>query len=170
MVSGYHFRCLGKQSKTMEIRRDDLRGKAIIALLQEHLDEMHRITPAESVHALDLAGLRAPNVSFWCAWQSEELLGCAALKQLDSHSGEIKSMRTAKPHRGKGVAGSLLLHIIEVAQQRGYDVLKLETGSFAEFEPARSLYQRHGFVFCEPFAPYLADPNSVFMRKDLRPE
>ncbi len=151
----------------MEIRQDDLSGPAIIALLQEHLDEMHRITPPGSVHALDLDGLRAPEITFWCAWQGDELLGCAALKQLDCRSGEIKSMRTASRHRGKGVAASLLQHVIRVAQQRAYTELKLETGSFAWFEPARALYRRHGFVECGPFADYRPDPNSVFMVKSL---
>lgn len=147
----------------MEIRQDDLTGAAIIALLQEHLDEMHRITPPGSVHALDLARLRAPQITFWCAWQGDELLGCAALRELDKGSGEIKSMRTASRHRGKGVAAALLLHVMGVAQQRAYKELKLETGVFPEFAPARRLYLRYGFEFCEPFADYRADPNSVFM-------
>ncbi len=151
----------------MEIRPDDLCNPVVIALLQEHLDEMHRITPPGSVHALDLAGLRAANITFWCAWQGEELMGCAALKQLDHHTGEIKSMRTAQRHRGKGVAAGFLEHIIATARHRGYADLKLETGSFPEFAPARSLYQRYGFVLCEPFAYYQLDPNSVYMVKNL---
>lgn len=151
----------------MRISQDDLTGPEIIALLQEHLEEMYRITPPESVHALDLQKLRAPGVTFWTAWQDGELLGCAALKELDGDSGEIKSMRTAAQHRGKGVAAALLQHVIAVARQRGYQALWLETGSFAEFAPARSLYLRHGFAYCEPFADYCEDPNSVFMRLPL---
>lgn len=151
----------------MDIRTDDLRGAAVIALLQQHLDDMYRITPAESVHALDVQGLRASNVSFWCAWEGNELLGCAALKELDAQNGEVKSMRTDPQHRGKGVASHLLSHVIAVAQQRNYASLWLETGSFAEFVPARSLYERHGFQYCEPFADYSLDPNSVFMVKHL---
>lgn len=139
----------------------------MIALLREHLDDMYRITPAGSVHALDLGGLRVPAISFWGAWQEEVLLGCAALKELDSLTGEIKSMRTARQHRGKGVAAALLRHIIGVAGQRNYQTLKLETGSFAEFAPARGLYLRHGFEYCQPFADYRADPNSVFMELQL---
>jgi putative acetyltransferase len=151
----------------MEIRTDNLRGEAIIALLQEHLDDMYRITPAESVHALDLEGLRADNITFWCAWDGNVLLGCAALKQMDARNGEIKSMRTARAHRGKGVASGLLGHAIGVAQHRGYSRVWLETGSFAEFAPARALYERHGFQYCAPFADYRLDPNSVFMVKHL---
>ena len=151
----------------MEIRPDKLNGAAITALLQEHLDEMHRITPAGSVHALDLASLRLPAISFWCAWDKQELLGCGAMKELDDYCGEIKSMRTATRHRGKGVASAMLEHILAVAGQRQYRELFLETGAFPEFAPARSLYARYGFEFCDPFADYRPDPNSVFMRKVL---
>ncbi|HJS52844.1 MAG TPA: GNAT family N-acetyltransferase [Pyrinomonadaceae bacterium] len=65
-------------------------------------------------------------------------------------------------------AGKLMLrHILEKAMQRGYTRLSLETGPMAAFEPARRLYESHGFVYCEPFADYVLDPNSVFMTKDL---
>lgn len=151
----------------MEIREDDLTGNAIAHLLQEHLDDMHEITPPESVHALDLDALRSPNVTFWSAWKGDTLLGCGALKELDSTSGEIKSMRTAKAHQSKGVASKILEHMIEEARRRGYQTLNLETGSLIEFVPARALYERHGFEYCGPFADYVEDPNSVFMTKKL---
>lgn len=151
----------------MQIYRDDLTGKHIAAFLQEHLEQMHQITPPESVHALDLEELRSPNITFWSAWDNHELLGCGALKQLDPKTGEIKSMRTASAHRRKGVASKILEQIITEAKQRHYNCLKLETGSFAEFAPARSLYLRYGFEYCRHFAEYIDDPNSVFMTKSL---
>ena len=51
--------------KTMHIKEDDLTGSAIAALLDEHLADMHAITPAESVHAMDLADLRAMILRIW---------------------------------------------------------------------------------------------------------
>lgn len=102
----------------MEIREDDLTGKEIADLLQEHLENMYEITPPESVHALDLEALRSPDITFWTVWEGDELLGCGALKELDSSSGEIKSMRTAKAHRRRGVASKILDRIIEEAQRR----------------------------------------------------
>lgn len=151
----------------MEIRKDDLTGEKIAALLREHLEHMHEITPPESVHALDLQSLRSPNITFWTVWEGDELMGCGALKALDAKTGEIKSMRTVMAHRRKGVAAKLLEHIIQAAKQRDYDRLNLETGSFPEFEPARALYTRYGFEYCGPFADYTDDPNSVFMTKKL---
>ncbi len=151
----------------MEIREDDLAGPQILALLREHLEHMHEITPPGSVHALDVDRLRAPNITFWSAWDGPDLLGCGALKELDPTSGEIKSMRTPAIHCRKGIAASLLEHIIEVARQRGYTHLYLETGAFPAFAPARALYERYGFKYRGPFGDYTDDPNSSFMAKSL---
>ncbi len=154
----------------MHIREDDLTGQEIAELLDEHLRHMHTITPAESVHAMDLEALRAdPNVTFWSLWDNGNLLGCGALKRLDQDSGEIKSMRTAEAHRRRGVAARILEHIIEQARAAGLSSLYLETGSMAEFAAARGLYERYGFEYCEPFAGYEEDPNSVFMRCSVAP-
>jgi putative acetyltransferase len=154
----------------MEILLDDLSGPEVRALLQEHLANMRQISPPESVHALPLEGLRQPEIMFWSAWENDELLGCGALKELDSQHGEIKSMRTSRRHRRKGVAKALLDHIIGEAGRRSYRRLSLETGSMEAFEPARQLYARAGFIFCPPFGDYIEDPNSVFMTKELNEE
>lgn len=150
-----------------EIRPDDLTGPEIHALLQEHLRNMAELSPPESIHALDLDGLRRPGVSFWTVWQHGRLLGCGALRELDRGHGEIKSMRTAGAHRRQGVAAHMLQHLLAEAGRRGYRRLSLETGSMAGFAPARALYARHGFVECAPFGDYIEDPNSVFMTLEL---
>jgi putative acetyltransferase len=152
----------------IEIREDDLTGRRIRALLREHLDNMHAITPPASVHALDLDGLRAPGITFWSAWGGEDLLGCGALKEMDSTSGEVKSMRTVESQRRLGVGSRLIEHIIGQAAGRGYTCLFLETGAFPAFEPARALYRRYGFTSCGPFGDYRDDPNSVYMSLALR--
>ncbi len=151
----------------MVIREDDLTGKKIADLLQEHLDNMHEITPPESIHALDLETLRSPEITFWTAWDGDELLGCGALKALDASSGEIKSMRTVAAHRRKGVAAQMLDRIITTAKSRAYNCLNVETGALPAFAPARDLYLRFGFEYCKPFGEYIDDPNSVFLTKNI---
>ena len=151
----------------MKIIIDDLTGPEIHALLQEHLDSMKLYSPPESIHALDLDALRQPEITFWTVWENGELLGCGALKELDSQHGEIKSMRTSDRHRRKGVGRAMLTHILEEARRRGYKRLSLETGSHEAFAPARSLYAAMGFTYCEPFADYRLDPYSVFMTMEL---
>lgn len=152
----------------MDIRIDDLEGPEIRALIAAHLRNMYEQSPPESVHALDVGALRAPDVTFWSAWEGDALLGCGALKALDAQHGEIKSMRTAAAHLRKGVASALLRHLLAEAARRGYQRLSLETGTQPGFEPARRLYARYGFVECEPFADYVEDPNSVFMTRAVR--
>ncbi len=151
----------------MQIRAGQLDRPEVIALLREHLQGMAELSPPESCHALDLDGLKRADVSFWSAWDGDDLLGCGALKQLDAGHGEIKSMRTAQAHRRRGVAATMLEHLLEEAARRQYRRLSLETGSMDGFEPARRLYARYGFDYCGPYGDYRADPNSVFMSKAL---
>jgi len=151
----------------MKIEVDDLSGPEIRALLQEHVDEMYLISPPESVHALNLDGLRKPEITFWSVHDDSGLLGCGALKELDALTGELKSMRTARSATRRGVASALLTHIIEQARQRNYERLYLETGAEDFFAPARALYARFGFEPCGPFADYTDDPNSVYLTKAL---
>jgi putative acetyltransferase len=147
----------------MKIIIDDLQHPAIHALLNEHLQNMYELSPPESVHALNLQKLLVPEITFWTAWENDLLLGCGALKELDPKHGEIKSMRTPVAHRRKGAGRAILAHIIEVAKERAYERLSLETGSADAFKPAQKLYESFGFSYCGPFGDYLEDPNSVFM-------
>ena len=147
----------------MKIEQDDLSRDEVAEFLRAHLAEMHEKTPAGSVHALALEALRQPEVTFWSAWDGTEVIGCAALKEIDRLHGEIKSMRTAPRRRGQGIASRLLAVLLDEARRRGYARVSLETGATAEFAAARSLYARSGFVSTGPFAEYEDDPHSAFM-------
>ena len=151
----------------MNIVNGDLSHPAVKALLVEHMRGMVEHSPPGSIHSLELDRLRTPGVSFWTAWLDQELVGCAALKELDRRHGEIKTMRTASKHNSKRVSAELLRHIITVARDRGYGRLSLETGSGPAFEPAHALYQKFGFEFCGPFHEYGPDPFSRFMTRRL---
>lgn len=147
---------------------DDLTGPQVAALLAEHIADMEAATPEpESRHVLDLSGLRRPEITFWSMWDGDELVGCGALKRLDDEHAEIKSMRTARSRQGQGFGSAMLAHILEQARQMGFLRVSLETGSGPFFAPARRLYERYGFTYCEPFADYRPDPNSAFMTRPL---
>ncbi|WP_135550399.1 GNAT family N-acetyltransferase [Paenibacillus cymbidii] len=153
----------------MDIRVDDLTDAQVIALIDEHRRGMFASSPPESVHSLDLSGLKQADVTLWSAWENGELLGIGALKELDAAHGEIKSMRTSSAHLRRGAGRQLLAHIIAAAKERGYRRLSLETGSeqLPAFAPARQLYERFGFAYCGPFAQYAPDPYSSFMTLEL---
>jgi len=152
---------------TRQIRIDDLSGSQIQELLHEHLQGMAQHSPPESVHALSIEALRQPGITVWTAWEGDELLGCGALKELEPSHAEIKSMRTSSTQLGKGVARSVLNHMLQEAANRSYARLSLETGPMQAFEPARKLYESCGFEYCEAFVGYAPDPYSVFMTKAL---
>jgi putative acetyltransferase len=147
----------------MHIREGGLDDPRVIDLLHAHLIRARAETAPGSAHALDLSGLRSPDVTFWSAWEGDTLAGVGALKQLSEDHGEVKSMHTAESMRRRGVGAAILRHIIAAARARGMSRLSLETGSWPYFAPARALYTLYGFVECPPFGEYTPDRNSVFM-------
>ncbi len=147
----------------MSITEGGLDDPGVLALLREHLQGMADHSPPESIHALDVEGLGALDITFWTMRDGNEVLGCIALKQLDERHGEIKSMRTASAHLRKGVGAALLEHLVAEARRRNYERLSLETGSGPGFEAAHALYRKFGFADCGPFADYREDPFSRFL-------
>ncbi|MEV4375584.1 GNAT family N-acetyltransferase [Streptosporangium sp. NPDC049644] len=151
----------------MKIVVDDLSGPEIAGFLDEHVQEMRSITPLESKHALDLESLRRPEITFWSVMDGDSLVGCGAIKRLDAGHAEIKSMRTRPARKRSGIASLLLEHIVTEARRMGFTRLSLETGATEFFLPARKLYEKFGFEYCDPFADYAPDPNSAFMTRAL---
>jgi putative acetyltransferase len=147
----------------MHIVEGGLDDPRVVALLHTHLTRARAETARGSAHALDLSGLRAPDVTFWSAWEGDSVVGVGALRRLSADHGEVKSMHTAEAARGRGVGSALLRQIMATARAGGMSRLSLETGAWPYFAPARALYARHGFVECGPFGDYREDPNSVFM-------
>ena len=154
-------------SMELKIIEDDLTGNEISALLALHLHEMHQWSPACTAHAMPIERLREPDVTFYSAWDGAMLAGCGAIKHLDEGHGELKSMRAAPDYRGHGIGKAILLHLILVAQTRGYRRLSLETGRPEPFHPAQRLYEAHGFVECAPFGDYVSDDFSLCMTREL---
>ena len=152
---------------TLTIVPDSLSGEQVLGLLQFHLDEMHRWSPACKVHAMPADRLRQDDVAFFSAWDGEQLAGCGAIKHLDVDHGEIKSMRAAPEYRGRGVGHAILLRLLEEARSRGYSRVSLETGRPEPFAPAQRLYLSHGFAECPPFGDYVSDAFSLCMTKVL---
>lgn len=140
----------------MKIVAGGLDDPRVIALLQFHVEAMHAHSPPGTVHALDVDRLRAPDISFWSAWEGDQAIGCGALREIGADHGEIKSMRTHPDHLRKGVGAALLNTILDTARRHRYRMLSLETGSGEAFEPALGLYRRYGFEEGEPFEDYEA--------------
>lgn len=152
---------------TGQIAVDDPRQPDVRELLERHLAFTQGATVPEHSYALDVDALADPAITFLSFRASGtapgELLGVGALKELDPAHGEIKSMHTAEAARGRGIAGDLLARLLGLARARGYQRVSLETGTGPEFAAARALYERAGFVPCEPFGGYRPSPDNYFM-------
>jgi putative acetyltransferase len=145
------------------VAMEDPRAPDVKALLEVHLEFANDHSPPEDVHALDVAGLLAKDVSFFGIREEGALLAVGALKHLDPSHAELKSIHTAAFARGRGVGRTMVDHLVGVARDRGYRRVSLETGSMPAFAPSRTLYESAGFEICEPFAGYWPSPHSVCM-------
>ena len=152
---------------TFTIREDDLSSDETRSLLAFHLQQMHANSPAGSVFALDLSGLKAPDVTVWTAWLGSQVVSVGALREFTNSTGELKSMRTHPDHVRRGGAAAILEHIIGTAKERGLRQLSLETGSGPEFEPALSLYRKRGFREGDAFSHYVHSPFNRFLHLKL---
>lgn len=146
---------------------EDPRLPDVIALLEAHHAFTRESSPPEAIHALEVDGLAEPGVTFFSYRLGGELLGVAALREIDPAHAEIKSMHTAAAARRRGVARALLENILAVADSRGYRRVSLETGSQDAFGAARLLYASAGFTPCGAFADYPPSEHSVFMTQTL---
>lgn len=153
---------------SITVQHDDLSSVEVQSLIAEHLAGMHSNTPPGHMHALAIENLQASGVTFWSARVDGVLCGCGALKELDRHTGEVKSMRTRAAFLRRGVGQAILDEIIRTACQRGYSCLLLETGAGQAFESAHALYRRNGFEWSGPFGDYTATGCNVFMSKILK--
>ncbi|MFN6951252.1 MAG: GNAT family N-acetyltransferase [Albidovulum sp.] len=146
-----------------EITRADPLAPELALLHERHTADMHAETPPESIHMLPADALARPGIDFFVLWADGRPVGMGALKRIDAHHAEIKSMHVLAEERGRGHSRRMLDHLIAHARAGGYRRLSLETGVQPGFAAARGLYSRAGFVECGPFEGYRDDPNSVFM-------
>ena len=134
-------------------------------LLTKHFIELRSASPEGSTHVLDIPGLKVPSIKFWSLWESDQLMGCGALKFLDKEHGEFKSIRVHDDFRNKGIGTKVIKLLINEAKKLKIKRISIETGAGKFFEPARKLFQKCNFEPCEPFAHYKKDINSLYLTK-----
>ncbi|MBR2524606.1 MAG: GNAT family N-acetyltransferase [Clostridiales bacterium] len=102
-------------------------------------------------------------VMFDCLIDGPCVCGTVALKELDHETAELKALYLDRELRGRGYGRRLISSAVSFAREHGYKKILLD--SMSQYEDARRLYERMGFVDTERYNdnPY-AD---VFMRLDL---
>jgi putative acetyltransferase len=141
---------------TLRFVAGGLDDRQVVDLLRDHVAAAYANSPADKTHVLDLSSLRDPAVAFWSVWDGDALAGMGALKTLEAGHPEIKSMRVAPTHLRRGVGAAIVAHLLDEARRRGLTRVSLETGGNDAFAAARAMYERAGFMPCDPFADYAA--------------
>lgn len=92
-------------------------------------------------------------------------VGCGALKEYDSKTGEIKRMFVHPEHRNKGIANTILAELETWAKELRFTSCILET-SF-KLEKAIALYRKFGYEQIPNYGQYIGVESSVCMQKIL---
>ena len=143
---------------------DTADAKALIKELDAHLNGLYR---PENRHGLSIAALQENSVVFLVARWDGVAVGCGAVKFVQDEYAEVKRMYVTPRWRGRGVAQALLTHLEWLARQKGFRVLRLETG--VHQPEAVRLYERAGFARCATFGEYTEDGVSLCYEKRLAP-
>ena len=117
-------------------------------------EELQRRYPGAVIHGLSPEDARDPRVTFFVARVGSQAVGCAALRELDPGTGEVKRMFVRDGYRGRGIARRLI------------DALRLETGE-GQLE-AINLYRSAGYTAIPPFGQYAGNSYSRCFEKQLR--
>ena len=88
-------------------------------LLKKHFIELRSVSPEGSTHVLDIDGLKNASIKFWSLWEENKLVGCGALKFLETYHGEFKSIRVADDFRKKGYGKKIIYHLISESKEIG---------------------------------------------------
>ena len=149
----------------MKVSRADFKKSDLLRLLRQHLEFSNQDA---CTHALGISELQRANIQMFVARNAAgDLMGCAALKILNTEQGEIKSVRTHDDHLRKGVSRFLMAHIEQAAREAGLNRLYLETHNTPQYAAACRLYEKLDFEYCGPFGEYDQNPRNVFMTKPL---
>jgi putative acetyltransferase len=87
---------------------------------------------------------------------NDQTAGCAALREIDIQTCEMKRMFVYPEFHGKGIGRALAERLIQEAREIGYRSMLLDT-SFRQTE-AQNLYRKMGF---RPIAPYYDLPEDL---------
>jgi predicted N-acetyltransferase YhbS len=82
------------------------------------------------------------------AWKDGQPVGCAALRQVDAQTGEMKRVYVRPTVRGENLGRRLVEGILDAARHAGYTRICLDV--LPEFQAAQRLYESLGFVDAEP--------------------
>lgn len=99
------------------------------------------------------ADFAPPYGVFLVGYEHDAAVCCGALKRLDHAVGEIKRMYVVPAARRRGIARELLHALEDAGRERGYTVLRMDTGP--KHQHAVAFYQAEGY---RPIPDYNGNP------------
>ena len=90
----------------------------------------------------------APEGGVLLAWHGSQLIGCAAYRNVDSFTCELKRVYVRSSIRGYGIGRRLVEHAIDAARATGYGRMCLDV--LPELLAAQKLYESLGFSDAPP--------------------
>ena len=154
-------------AQALEIILVSAPNEDVRVLIDELNEELGALYTPEQRHGLALSAIFQPHIRFFVACRDGNPVGCGGVAMFDGFA-EVKRLYVRAALRGQGIADAFMAHLAAEAISAGRGLLRLETGSHSH--AAIRFYDRLGFCYCDPFAPYAAMPpasivTSVFMEK-----
>ena len=137
-------------------------SQSLLAELWREIDELYgNETPSNST----LAGMDEERVAFVITRLNHEPVGCGAIRPLDDNVAEVKRVFVRPDYRGRGIARAIMHELEQLARDRGFSEIWLETG--LRQPAAVRLYESLGYTRIADFGDYKDDPLSVCYGKRL---
>ena len=95
----------------------------------------------------------------------DHAVACGSFKHYGNEEAEIKRVFVCETYRGKKYGRMLMEKLEEIAKEKGYKRLVLETGK--TFKNARRLYEGMGYRMIDNYGPYINLQDSICMEKLL---
>jgi uncharacterized damage-inducible protein DinB/GNAT superfamily N-acetyltransferase len=135
------------------------------ALMQQSEAEMRARYPGSPLHPFDPQEVAGSDGGFLMVRVNGEAVGCGAIRILAPGVAEVKRMFVAPAFRRRGLARRILSELESLAQQLGYRMIRLETGT--RQPEAIALYESADYVRIPRYGEYANDPFSVCFEKHL---
>ena len=137
----------------MELREVRLNDPEVLPLLAGLTEEYERrYGPVDEMSSVTTEEFDPPGGAFVVLLEEGETIAGGGFRRLSATTCEVKRMWTAPDHRRSGHATTVLSALERIASERGYLLLRLETGP-AQPE-AQAMYLGPGYRPIPPFGRY----------------
>ena len=106
----------------------------------------------------------SPQGCILLAKDSDQVMGCVALRPLEDGICEMKRLYVVPGFRGRGIGRDLAQMVVNEARERGYIKMRLDT--IESMKEARTLYSSLGFYAIEAYR-YNPIEETSYMELDL---